>query len=455
MANVIKFKMRNIPPDLEEMYVRVTDLNRNELFSGSVPVANEINIGGVGSVGQGVLINADNYNGENVDIFKALSGYSEIELLQTDKINGPQSIIAFGDSFTHNGATYRSDNGAYTTKTVGYWVWINMLTESTFKVLDHAGVSGSKASDLLERIDDVLLSDASVVVILVGINDITAGVPISEITENMLNIVSQITSNGQYVVLCPVPHRNGDYNDQVDLLNIEYVGVADQFDNCFMVPNFDEFNSEIALGNISSITQDGLHPNTRGAFLLGNTIASTMDSVFDAQIEDLENIIINPEFSGVDGRVVYGATGTMPTSWRLEYADPTDAGTGSGTGAGASIDNGVITFRTGAESPTNQARVLGGDIPVEQNQSYVFDAIITIDATENITAFNIQLTTDSSDVGKASFQFQPPAGATTPTEIRISTPPINVGNSTTVEPIIQGYGTNLTWTLKEPRLFKV
>ena len=78
MANSVEFDMKKVPMALSEMYVRITDLERNELFSGLVPAENKINIGAIGSVGQGVLIHADNYASGNEGSFKSINGYAVV-----------------------------------------------------------------------------------------------------------------------------------------------------------------------------------------------------------------------------------------------------------------------------------------------------------------------------------------------------------------------------------------
>ena len=79
MANLVKFDMKQVPAALSEMFVRVTDTNRAELFSGVVPVLGEINLGDIGSVGQPVLFYADSFVDDNLLEFKGMFGGSVIE----------------------------------------------------------------------------------------------------------------------------------------------------------------------------------------------------------------------------------------------------------------------------------------------------------------------------------------------------------------------------------------
>ncbi len=86
MSNVIKFTMNDVPSGLNSMYVRVEENKltqgvRNVLYSGVKPVSGnavEIDIGTSGTVGDGVIVSADNYTSSGA-AFKSMSGYSLIE----------------------------------------------------------------------------------------------------------------------------------------------------------------------------------------------------------------------------------------------------------------------------------------------------------------------------------------------------------------------------------------
>jgi len=82
MANVVKFNMKQVPAAISQMFVRVTDLDRNTLLEGLHPVNGasvEIDLGSVGEGGQGVLIHGDNYAEGNETTFKSYAGYGVIE----------------------------------------------------------------------------------------------------------------------------------------------------------------------------------------------------------------------------------------------------------------------------------------------------------------------------------------------------------------------------------------
>lgn len=80
MANLIRYTMTNVPTGVSQMYVRITDTSNNEIYSGIEPISGnavEIDIGMAGNTGEGVVIFADNYQG-NIPAFKGYVGYSSI-----------------------------------------------------------------------------------------------------------------------------------------------------------------------------------------------------------------------------------------------------------------------------------------------------------------------------------------------------------------------------------------
>lgn len=94
MSNVVKFKINGLSSALNNVYTRVTDLSRVELFEGETLVSDaignvELNIGASGSIGQGVIVYGDNYSAGNESIFKSFSGYGLIEA------EAPNSVYTF------------------------------------------------------------------------------------------------------------------------------------------------------------------------------------------------------------------------------------------------------------------------------------------------------------------------------------------------------------------------
>jgi len=96
MANIVKFKINGLSSALSNVYTRVTDLSRVELFEGETLVSDaignvELDIGSAGSDGQGVIVYGDNYSIGNESTFKSFSGYGLIE-------SGPELAAYYFDS---------------------------------------------------------------------------------------------------------------------------------------------------------------------------------------------------------------------------------------------------------------------------------------------------------------------------------------------------------------------
>jgi lysophospholipase L1-like esterase len=63
------------------------------------------------------------------------------------------------------------------------------------------GITGDTSADLLNRIDDDSVPPYSRVLIMVGVNDIRAGVPISRIAANVAEIVARLKEQGSLPVI--------------------------------------------------------------------------------------------------------------------------------------------------------------------------------------------------------------------------------------------------------------
>lgn len=94
MSNVVKFKINGLSSALNNVYTRVTDLSRNELYSGETLVSDvsgnvTLAIGAAGVDGQGVIVEGDDFNGSNQATFKSFKGYGLVEA------EAPNSVYTF------------------------------------------------------------------------------------------------------------------------------------------------------------------------------------------------------------------------------------------------------------------------------------------------------------------------------------------------------------------------
>lgn len=107
MANFINFDMKEVPDNLNEIFVRVTDTNRNELYSGVKAVNSTevtVDLADNGSEGDSTLIYGDNYSTGKEDTFMSFSGHALIQFIA-------DPVLFSGYKFQSNGTDNYIDLG--------------------------------------------------------------------------------------------------------------------------------------------------------------------------------------------------------------------------------------------------------------------------------------------------------------------------------------------------------
>lgn len=102
------------------------------------------------------------------------------------------SFAMFGNSIT-NGIDYLE----FGNNNPNLSNWAYLLKRD---VQNH-GVGGDRTDDLLNRINDVKNSNAHIVFLLIGINDLYGGIPTWVIIENIEKIIDELEKNNQQVIL--------------------------------------------------------------------------------------------------------------------------------------------------------------------------------------------------------------------------------------------------------------
>lgn len=464
--------MDNVPVGLDSMYVRVeedalTQGVRKVLYSGVAPVSGnaiEVNIGENGVVGNGVIVSADNYTSGGA-AFKAMSGYGVIEagsappssyLLEGERLK----VLAFGDSITDNGDD--PANPSYSKSTRGYWVNTENSSTQEFEFLEGKGITGNTTQDLIDRITDATSTNADIVMLLVGTNDINQGVDLNTIENNMSSILSSIITSGKKVLLVPVPHRQSEdsFNATIDDLNSRYANLASNLPNDVVFSTSStEFNTKV--GNPSTeldVTTDGLHPNSYGAWLIAKEVVVTLDNSFLSTSPTGRTSLVTA-FDGTGGGTLFsGATGDVPLDWRLYFANPAD-------GQGGTINpDGSYTIRTGLEAGASENRGLfrSGNITVDPDKSYFFAVDLTMLETSKITSMSISISGTTGGPIQSTFRFNVPmtGGAGEQVEYinnTIATLPMNFGTATNVTVLVNAVCDPLEqveFTLNNPILYE-
>ena len=146
--------------------------------------------------------------------------------------------------------------------------WKKLLGDST---VINRGVGGDITYSMLLRLDDVIQRGPSKVFLLIGINDISKGIPEEVIMENIFMIVSKLRSAKAEVVVQSVLPVNPSVKDfpekyakqeQIIVLNTQLKKYADRLKYTF-VDLYTEFLDKENRLDVK-YTHDGLHLNAAG-----------------------------------------------------------------------------------------------------------------------------------------------------------------------------------------------
>ena len=270
------------------------------------------------------------YNGTNETTYKGSLGVTDVVRDPPPPVVGvpDQYILAVGDSFTDYGSSYGSGENI-TLQGRTYWnVAINSLTTSRYIMEHDQGVAGDETADVLARMAAITSSPADIVMILLGINDISNGVPLATIKTNIDSIISQIRAVNKKILITPVLYRYTPSDqqgmiDDVDEINAHYASKAAADDDITIAETSATFNTLITSTDSNDralVSDDNLHPNNYGARLIAIGTAAALDNYLPAYLSDQDNNrLVNPEFLGTGGNVSSPSTGVMPDNWSGKY----------------------------------------------------------------------------------------------------------------------------------------
>lgn len=370
-------------------------------------------------------------------------------------------LVAFGDSFTDNGDSTRTANGSYSISTAGYWGWLWGMSKQEFEMLDGLGVTGNQTRDMLARVPSVLATNADVVVLMGGTNDLNAGNTPEFARDGMRQVLDALIAGGKYVLLVPVAHRRltDGLNNKIDILNEYYKElVAERADHVVMANSSEAFNV-LSAANSREATTDGLHPTGYGASLIAAEAVKALDAHFKSLPLERQNYAPNPDLTGVGGQLFNGATGQVPDVWRLYYADPTNDGSSMGVG-GVVNGDGTVTLRSGNNtSVSNAAKTFfrTGDVIVPQGGEWSFELEVSCEYTANAIQHKIYMSCSDGTRGIVEFQGSRFSELMKFNKFRMRTPYLNIGTATKIQLyyLVETDGTGVIESVvAKPRLVK-
>ncbi len=131
----------------------------------------------------------------------------------------------------------------------------------------NAGVSGDTSAGGLRRLDWSLEGNVKIVILALGANDGLRGLPVDALRKNLSTIVERCAARGVGVILAGMeaPPNNGP--EYAAAFRVSYKDLA----RAHRVPLIPFLLQGVA-GDASLNQADGIHPNTRGAELMAETV---------------------------------------------------------------------------------------------------------------------------------------------------------------------------------------
>lgn len=196
----------------------------------------------------------------------------------------PLNILALGDSTTAGTPYYRSAAEfppGQGDETAPYTYWVATRQKKTR--IHNYGVAGERTDQILRRLKaSINKTDADLVVLLAGVNDIYQGVSAETAFANIAEMHSQISSMHKELILCSVLPYNGassEAYERLNRLNLRIKSYAAE-KNIIYCETHDALSHPENPDHLSG-TEDGIHPDRQGYKTLGITVSSCIDRVLE------------------------------------------------------------------------------------------------------------------------------------------------------------------------------
>lgn len=181
-------------------------------------------------------------------------------------------LITFGDSLT---AGYGlAPEESYPS------VLQNLLAErgTPYRVINE-GVNGDTTATALARVDVAATHEAVLAIVAIGANDGLRGLPVEEMEANLREIVRRFQAAGRRVALAGIripPNMGPEYVGQFEAV---YPRVAEDMD----IPLL-PFLLEGVAADPDLNQDDGIHPNSAGARIVAQSVASFVEPLLSEAV---------------------------------------------------------------------------------------------------------------------------------------------------------------------------
>jgi len=235
----------------------------------------------------------------------------------------PNSIVLLGDSITFNGGRTGAAPTQYTA--TGFWSWGQFLLGHIFTMLANLGVTGETSTQIAARVMSVINYQPGWVHILAGTNDMNkAAISAAQTIANLDYMLGVCEGAGIRVLLGTLPPNSTGITaaEQTKMRQVNsWIRTQSRTRRNVVVIDYyaalttSAGNAWTSGGAFLLTTNDGVHPGTRGAYLMGKALAAAVRSAGVAGIPDLISDDIDATNCLLYAQMSAGGTSAIPTGW--------------------------------------------------------------------------------------------------------------------------------------------
>jgi hypothetical protein len=197
------------------------------------------------------------------------------------------------------------------------------------------GLGGGRSDELLSAYWQWGNIKSTIAVLCIGQNDAPSSLTASQTIDNIKALVAKI--NAKKIIICTLPPRNGDSADQKKGKQLVNTWIYSYCAGSTYLYPFDLYGylADTTTGDfLAAYSTDSVHPNGNGCISAGRPLGALIRSlVGDVSVRrpsylDMYNATTNPSgslfptagmstFEGSSGTAGTGASGVIPTGWRV------------------------------------------------------------------------------------------------------------------------------------------
>ena len=241
------------------------------------------------------------------------------------------------------------------------------------------GVAGERTDQMLARIDAAVASGAGTLYIQGGVNDLAQGYAGTAAAANIVTMAERGRRAGMTVVIeaeVGAAFTGADVLGRLADLNRALRDYADATPGVWLHDAGPVVLDPAITSNgyINGCSYDGTHPNARGAYRWGKSLAALLSTIVSPRAGPLlrtrweadpangrRQLAVNPTFATASGGTLQnGATGTVPASWQ---AGPNVSGPGLAVSTAATALGNSVTLDASFTAADQSVR-LSQEVPV-------------------------------------------------------------------------------------------